>query len=106
MTDFELGWVAGIIDGEGCIGCYRYGRDKNKKRPIIQVENTSYDIIEKLSQLCGGVNYEIIRRNRPRSKRIWTWRLYGKGLLGFLEKIEPILVSKRERALEIISSLT
>jgi hypothetical protein len=94
------GWTAGIIDGEGCLGIYRFS--KYSKRPIIQVGNTDIRILEELRKNWGGIIYEVTRKDRPTHKRIWTWRLYGEPLFKFLIRIEPYLISKKEKANELI----
>ena len=101
MNDTDWAWVAGIIDGEGSMGYYTNGRNKSKKRVLVQVGNTDYRIISKLKELCGGITYEVTRKDRPNSKRIWTWRLYGKALMAFLKGIEPYLVSKKQKAIKM-----
>jgi len=90
------GWTAGIIDGEGCVRI-------EDNRGVIKVYNTDYRIVETLKKEWGGSLYESTRSDRPRSKRIWTWALTGKAALKFLIIIEPFLISRGERAREVIS---
>ncbi len=89
------GWTAGIIDGEGYIGI-------EAKRGMVRVDNTDLRIIEKLEQGWHGSAFEYKRPDRPRSKRIWRWAVTGRSAALFLEAIEPFLVSKQERAREVI----
>ena len=96
-----IGWTAGIIDGEGCIGAYRNGRGK-KKRPLLQVGNTDLKILHILQKHWGGIIYECTRKDRPKSKRIWTWRLYGEKLYELLFIVSPLLISKKERAKKVM----
>ena len=98
-----IGWTAGIIDGEGCLGLYTNGSGK-KKRALLQVGNTDIRILNVLKKCWGGIVYECTRNDRPKSKRIWTYRLYGDKLLCLLIAIQPFLVSKERIAKKIISN--
>ena len=57
-TQAELGWFAGLLEGEGCITLFKQPR-KNGKFDIItgiQITNTDINIIQKLSDIlskCG-----------------------------------------------------
>jgi hypothetical protein len=42
MTETQIAWIAGIIEGEGCIWV---GRQKNWKRTVLNVSMTDYDVI-------------------------------------------------------------
>ena len=103
VTETDCAWTAEIVDGEGCLGIYKNGRGTFRMRPILQVGNTDMRMIERLHDLWGGVFFESTRRDRPRSKRIWSWHLYGMGLLRALEMIRPYLVCKAEKAETILT---
>jgi hypothetical protein len=102
LRDYDYGWIAGIIDGEGCLGSYTNGKGRIGQRSLLQVGNTDLRILEHLKLLCGGIIFECTRTDRPKSKRIWTWRLYGGSLFKLLETIQPFLISKRDKADEIL----
>ena len=95
-------WAAGIIDGEGYV---TKGKDKrrNTTQPIVRVDNTDIRILQKLVDNFGGTILFAKRRNRPNSKPCWYWRLYNRKCIAFLREIEPYLVSRKEKAQEIIS---
>lgn len=98
MTDLELGWLAGIVDGEGSIsldptsGRWRY--------PRISIPSTDYEILAEVKRLLGGC-ISVKRDRRPNTKPSWTWKIHG-GLqaLRILGLIQPLLrcPKKRERA--------
>lgn len=112
MTDLQKGWLAGIIDGEGCITIYK-GSTKGHLavRTDIRVESTDLPMIE----LCASLMGEAVGRHltigkplmRPSSTRpAWRVQIHRKGeLLQFLEFIASALVTKRREAELVIQYL-
>jgi hypothetical protein len=98
-NDFKIGWIVGIIEGEGWIGSDKDGR------PKVQVAMTDRDTIYKLLEWaetgivsesdCGTIT----------GKRIWKWAIYAREDAGkFIEKILPYLGTRRsERAIEVLN---
>lgn len=56
LTDFQKGYLAGIIDGEGTIGIYKY---KATRHPLaeVSVSNTDRGLVEYVQTLMGGNIY-------------------------------------------------
>ncbi len=94
-------WSAGIIDGEGSIGWQPNGHG-NKKCPIVQVSNTDGKICKVLYEHWEGRLYLRTRKDRPKNKPIWHWRIMGRKCRIFLKDVERYLVSKRDKAEEIL----
>jgi hypothetical protein len=76
MSDFELGWVCGILEGEGCFfvttrrtakyGPYLYAR--------VTVCRTDRDVLEQLQRVTGvGILEKVRERKDPRHKPISQW---------------------------------
>lgn len=86
-TEAELGWLAGIIDGEGCI--YAHWQNKRKYSTggnvsvEIRVEAVSFVMISKCASICDGigVGYTI------ESGRMARWQLVQPIDLIFVEEI-------------------
>ncbi len=98
----KIAWAAGIIDGEGFVG---FTKNRNSKRPMADVSNTDTRILYELQKYFGGKIYEQRRTTHPRPnhKPCWVWRLAGRKVCPFLEMIEPYLISRRDKALEILN---
>lgn len=95
MTNFELGWTAGIIDGEGCISIYRNGN--SLFAPVVQVGACDEKMIEKLRSLWGGSVCH--RRKKSKGGRtIWQWRVSSRSAAIFLQRIRSCLVVKLDQA--------
>ncbi|MCE5212500.1 MAG: LAGLIDADG family homing endonuclease [Deltaproteobacteria bacterium] len=70
-TDLEIGWLAGIIDGEGYIGFSRQNSKKVRSiRPDIQVVNCDPDVILKIRKILNimGINPYIRERMHDKKK--------------------------------------
>ena len=109
VTPYELGWLAGIIDGEGYLGLQKENDKRNSKKirykftPCIHITNCdeaivlkSRDIIKKLGanfyvRACKG------RKNTKDHYRLQTRRF--KNILIVLKATIPYLTgTKQERA--------
>lgn len=74
VTDFEVGWLAGLIDGDGTISVYvRQPSPHHKSRagaiiPHITITNCNPDLVECLHDLLNriGVGHHIVWRKAER----------------------------------------
>src|ERR1700739_1738674 len=101
MADLDWAWVAGLFEGEGCIGLqWRNGYPK----PTIHIHSTDRDVLEKVVEICGGSVKGPYNNKRPNTKDYFTWGLFSKaGACGFLVAILPWLLSRRKaRALGVL----
>lgn len=93
ITDKELSYAAGIIDGEGCIsiakrkdGKYSWYQDS------IRVHMKHKDVPSWMQEKFGGKLYE---RHEPRTAYVWQlWGLESRALLFLLK---PYIVEKQEQ---------
>jgi hypothetical protein len=88
------GYVAGIIDGEGCIGINR-ARFKNKPwlseryTAILSVGNTSQKMIDVLLTAFGGTI--ALRPATPKHKACYVWSVRGPKAKAVLDEVGPHL---------------
>jgi hypothetical protein len=108
VTQLEIGWLAGFVDGEGYIGIGEY---KTRRRHpsyscALQISNTDEAMILKAQAIIQkmGVNPYIRThghgvRNKPKSKIVWVLVVHRMNkLIPVLELINPHLTgSKQER---------
>ena len=87
---WEIGWIAGFLEGEGSFRLYEHGGVEIK---ATQVE---YDPIRRLIEMLGG-NYYLYERS-PRAINIWT----VKGIMAVrvMKAIEPMMSGKRREEIE------
>lgn len=69
LTPPQLGWVAGIIDGEGYIGLVRYA---GYHQPRIDVHSTTPAMQQRLHVLLGGHLGKKKRRGKERDLYCWS----------------------------------
>jgi signal recognition particle subunit SEC65 len=72
-TEAEIGWLAGIIDGEGHIGISRQGAKKGDAiKTDLQIVNTDWALIQKVIDILRklGVNPHV--RERVHVKKTWN----------------------------------
>lgn len=102
LTEAQKGWLAGIVDGEGCVSLQNKRKSKNDTRTpyyviSLTVANTDIGMIEELKLLAGG-SFRPKKASQPNRKDYWVWGVYGKSAWVLLEKLYPYLITKKERA--------
>lgn len=95
-----IGWIAGIIDGEGSLMIPLSGT--RGPRPVcrcsICVENTSRAMIEKLVEY-SGIGQVMYRKRRTSSgNAVYAWTVSGARCGDILKEIYPFIVAKRRQA--------
>ena len=110
MSSEECAWLAGVIDGEGSIGLYDYGREG--RRVMMQVTNTNEEFVAKARMLVGAGSsvmrcyYTSKLAKEPRKLPIYQWGLKGSiRCIEVLKQIAPYLIIKKTKALNIIKEV-
>lgn|SRR5262245_7055895 len=90
----ESAYVAGIIDGEGCIN---FSRARTTIFVRILVVNTNCELLEMLKDQYGGDIYPLSGRHTGWNQA-YQWRLSGTKAIDLLDEIYPFLIVKRLQA--------
>lgn len=108
-TPENLAWLAGIIEGEGCV---EFGLQKPRPGPPqyqsgprryqrITVSMTDLDVIERVHHIasCGTITGPYWR---PKStKEIWVWTVQNRpGVVALLRMIHPWMGVRRRAKIE------
>ena len=96
LTDLQIGYLAGIIDGEGSMGLYNC-QGRTHMKPWCTLNNTDLDMLETIQSWVGGN----IRALKLREGRKLAYELgFGRqvAILELLRLIEPFLISKKPQA--------
>lgn len=95
-----IGYLAGILDGEGCLRVNKYF-DKRCSTysygPVVQIGMCCRDILELFKHRYGGS----IRKEKTRSgnKPVYRWKLSIKRkLIRLLKELSPMLIEKKAQA--------
>ncbi len=89
----NLAYVAGLLDGEGCIN---FTKCRDIKIPRVCITNTNLEVLEDLKAQFGG---HIQKASRPNAswKPAYHWVISNSASARFLEKIEPWVRIKQEQ---------
>jgi hypothetical protein len=102
LTEIQKAYLAGIIDGEGCIGINilpsHSGTVKRLQLRVL-VANTNYQLISWLCETTGiGYVFKKIRKNNPKAKDGYEWIVNSLKALWLLHQVKDYLVIKKEQA--------
>lgn len=111
ISDFDLGWLVGIIEGEGTFSVSRARKTDRFYRPRIGINTTDKDVIERVQSIAGGTVVGPVKNFHPRTGRtddvkdMWRWNLYSETKVReVFGLIIPHLCERRQkRALEILA---
>lgn len=105
ITDIDLGWLCGLIDGEGCLGIYhRGGQRKKDYKPELRIDMTSKEDIQRyvtlMDRLDAGAHIKYYLGDRAKNRRgHWVVSIGGlRRLKRILPLFIPHLVGKKEKA--------
>ena len=103
VTDYEFGWLAGIIDGEGHVSM-RYWNFRQKRHYTVEIAitNTSKELLEKVESICNRLGIGLHWQQKATPKRnAPCWDVGTKRIVHcykILSHILPLLTSKKPKA--------
>lgn len=102
MTHTErLAYLAGLFDGEGCIGLYNT-RSRNDSRNVnyqllMRVTQKSPLAVEVFLEVFGGQIYTLTNVGPTKPGPYFTWRVTDKKAVAALKALQPYLREKLEQ---------
>jgi hypothetical protein len=102
-TDEEKwAWVAGLIEGEGCLSVLvqKTGKQKGRFKVCVIVKSTDLDVLQRLYVWtgCGQPPKRVEWIDPKATKRDFRWRVSGQSdVRWLLERIRPWLCERRQR---------
>lgn len=107
----KLAYLAGIVDGEGCLTIYKvapakYNRFQNPQyRSTLKIANTNFALMDWLNKEFSNMNSghkqhlrSIFKKNSTHERWIYEWEVQGFRLVDILTQIQPYLVLKRRQS--------
>lgn len=92
--DFELGWLAGIMEGEGSF--YTIA-NRGRRYFRLSIESTDEDVITRVASLIGArCDGPLTRKDRPENKPRWRCSLLGKGAINVALALRPHMSRRRQ----------
>lgn len=102
MSEAELGWAAGILDGEGCIHLYHATALKKYHTYVLQVSisNTSLVLLHRFAEIVGEGRVNRLTRQPAKDthRQQWVWMVAARKAETVLTMLLPYLVNKRPEA--------
>lgn len=98
LTELEKGYIAGILDGEGCITFERRRKDKFLIRPQISIINTDLELLKFCQGIIGGRIDKGFEKNKHWKQKFVLVLPHNKEYLKwFINQIESSLIAKKEK---------
>jgi hypothetical protein len=101
MTDYELGWIVALFEGEGCLSRMRKGWQAELKM-------TDEDVVSKFADIIGvGTVHGPYQARQVNFKPYWSWHC-GKrqDILNFVALFAPLMGTRRaDRMTECFNDL-
>jgi hypothetical protein len=110
LTPQELGWFAGIVDGEGCIHIHRVKRVANERATfqgghyytlVLAVGNCDPRVVTKcrsIAHIIAGRPISSITKHRNGEYAHFQWSTRADTAYMLIQIIKPYLVSKPQQA--------
>ena len=102
LTETEKAYLAGFIDGEGCI---HICSSNNKRSPIpayrlmVAISQADREYLERWRLKLGAGNvHKSGPGSIPGNKQVYNWQIYGREAEMLLRLVLPYLDIKREQA--------
>lgn len=104
ITNEELAYLAGIIDGEGCFTIEISPPTTYRKGTLytcrLTITNTDERLLDWLTKKIGGTIFT--RKLIEGRKQCYSWRIYATIIDKIVPKLIPYLICKKDEALVIM----
>lgn len=99
MTEVEIAWLAGLLEGEGS---FLFAPPSSPNCPRLVISMTDLDVIEKVAR-CFGVQYiKNDRRNPEKWKTSYLVQLSGHSAMNMMRLVYPHMGERRKKRIEEI----
>jgi hypothetical protein len=98
LSGEDLSYLAGIIDGEGCVSLHGRRRpDLGYCTPALQITNCDRRLTDWLCEQLGGSVY-VRDDGRENRRPAFHWAIFGAKAREIIRRVEPLLRLKGEQA--------
>jgi hypothetical protein len=88
----EVGWLAGLYEGEGCLGPLPQGGWE------LVIVSTDLDVLLRVWAMTGLGRIGETPRGAPHHKQVWRWKTAARdSVIEVLTVIEPMLLARRRQ---------
>ena len=90
-SDTEIAWLAGFIDGDGCITLAR-NKSKGFGKPMLVIDNTDLSMLEDCQEMLGVGSIVKKKKYKDNHRQAWSYRVYGaNNVRRALSMVQPYL---------------
>lgn len=96
LTDYELGWLVGLIEGDGCF-------TRDGQNLCAQIRMTDLDTVSKVARLFGAsVNgpYQSGEGDGHKRKPVYMCSLRGKRARSLMVALQPYMSLRRQNKIQ------
>jgi len=107
LNDLNLGWLAGILDGEGSI--YISVKPRQNFGPGISFTNSSLLLMEKVQDVLSAIGVQVVIGIDKAQTRRKSYKIYittVEGMRTTLVALFPLLTSKKRQATLMLEFLS
>jgi len=99
LHEWQLGWIAGIIDGEGSVTLRVQAMHNNFIGADIDVGMTDELTVRTLCEITGAGSVYLMSNPRKERRQIYRWHITSfVEVAMFLRKVSPYMLTKRRNA--------
>jgi hypothetical protein len=92
IAPYELYWLAGLLEGEGCFSARLNGGFRDI---LVTVQMTDRDVVEKVQRLTGIGTVGVKRDKRPNRKTLYEWYATGANAYQLMQRLLPLMGERR-----------
>ena len=92
----RLSYIAGFIDGEGCIRIKKANKTGDSYYITLQVTNTDKTPLDLIQSIFGGKVYS---QGRGVNKKVWQYYITCSGAVDVLKTLEGFFLCKKQQAI-------
>lgn len=103
MDKFDLGWIVGILEGEGCFTTHSPSRTRQYLQ--VAVAMSDEDTIKRLSGLLNA-SYHKRPDNRPGRLMMYRTQVNGRRAEALMREVRPFLSARRSARIQELLSVS
>ena len=100
MSDLDIAWLAGLLEGEGAFFVQHVRASGNRRartRIVVAVQMTDRDIVERIVQLTGLGTVRSYQPSNPRHRTTYRWAINAlEPTVALMRVLRPLMGIRRQ----------
>jgi hypothetical protein len=99
LTEYQKGWVVGIIEGEGCFTF----KDKARRKPVVSLKMACQDVVTYFASITvPNKLQEFTDKRNTKWAKMYCWEVVGKKALQLMADVYPHMGKRRQARIQEI----